>query len=232
MSDGDAISISQPGVNDTLVNGIADQSLEEEETLGNDLGNQSLEDMQLSVDNTDDGTDTNNLDTEASITSVTELSNAEESNYAENETSRSIPGLNPFSLLGSNAEWYNQKCFKRYWDHYHFVMAWCRKHYQTYNKLTQRESVRQRTPRQQRCDSNHRHYNYPVQQQQSYRGGFPWQHGLPRQQGQGHTEVKVTSRRRNRRPRKKKDEVIPQEQEEKDQESAHVSILPDLAPRL
>lgn len=37
--------------------------------------------------------------------------------------------------LDFSSDWYNHKCFNRYWMHYRQCMEWCQKHYRTCEKL-------------------------------------------------------------------------------------------------
>lgn len=41
--------------------------------------------------------------------------------------------------LNFSSDWYNHDCFKKYWEHYRFSMAWCRKHYKTWDKLVRQQ---------------------------------------------------------------------------------------------
>ena len=207
MSDGDTSSMSQTEINDL-------------EVPVNNLGNKSLEEMQLSMNseiNTDEDVDAG-VDTEASITTVTELSNAEEStgNYAETDTKNKSKTM--FLSLADNPEWYKHKCFKRYWDHYHYAMSWCKKHYQTYNKLIERDLTKH-TQRTHRSDSHyHRYYGPSVQQLHPFRGSIPWQ------QGQVQNNFKVTRNTGNRRSRQKRKEQRSSSQELNENEEEHAEV--------
>lgn len=184
---------------------------EMDDNVADEMVNELADEMQVSapsITESDDDTQSENVETEASITSVTELSNAEESNYAEADTVTKTK-LNMFSGLpdfGGKSDWYKHKCFKSYWDHYNYVMSWCKKHYETYNKLKERQNSQRNMQRNQKnCYTQYPWHN-GVHSYHPYFHGFPWQPG--QHQGQGQTEVKVSKPLRSRRSREKNKEKI------------------------
>lgn len=184
---------------DTMDNFVADE-------MTSELADETQMSAQ-SLTGSDDDTQSENVETEASITSVTELSNAEESNYAETENVTKTK-RNKFSGLpdfGGKSDWYKHKCFKRYWDHYNYVMSWCTKHYQMYNKLKEKQRQnyqRKEIQRHQRTFYSEYPWHYGDYAYHPYFHGSPCQSDLP--QSQGWSGVKVSKTARSRRSREKK----------------------------
>ncbi|KAL3880844.1 hypothetical protein ACJMK2_033050 [Sinanodonta woodiana] len=73
-----------------------------------------------------------------SITDVTGLSKSENVSFIESETestqeNSSQRTFNSNIQQGNNlSDWYNRRCYQRYWQHYHFAMSWCKKHFEAY----------------------------------------------------------------------------------------------------
>ncbi|KAL4230510.1 Gemini of Cajal bodies-associated protein 8 [Mactra antiquata] len=81
---------------------------------------------------------------------LTEVTDIEE-NYSSVDDSTSssndkLPGpstskrTNQPKSYTMDTNWFNQKCFQSYWNHYNQVMSWCSKHVQVYNNLTSKAS--------------------------------------------------------------------------------------------
>lgn len=49
----------------------------------------------------------------------------------------SSDSLQPPDVENSQGPWYQQDCFKPYWQHYHFVSLWCQKHMEVYQTVRQ-----------------------------------------------------------------------------------------------
>lgn len=188
---------------------------------------ESTDDMLLSTQSSSNGDDTDTVEIEPSITTVSELSNAEESNFAEtehtNKTGKSCHMFSSIPDLSGKSDWYSQKCFQRYWDHYNYVMSWCKKHYKTYNKLTERQKVNQTKQRHQENCYTQYPWGHGVSPYHPYWGGVPWQ------QGQCQTEVKISRNSRRQRSRQKKEEqndtMLKEETVKNEEEPVEVCII-------
>ena len=182
---------------DKIENQVADETTEE-----------FVDEMQMSAQSltgSEDDTKSENVETEPSITSVTELSNAEESNYAEmeNVTKTKKSGFPGIPDLVGRSDWYKHKCFKRYWDHYNYVMSWCAKHKEMSNKLKERQKQNLQKKKGQRNQRTSCSYQYPwyygANVYHPYFYGFPWQSDLQHSQGQSRVnDNKVTRSRRSK----------------------------------
>ena len=193
-----------------IANRMEDKVMEEvTDILADEIADELAEEIHLTAqsDPVSNNEDVDDLETEASITTVTELSNAEESNAdivgekeSLNKTKNMFSALPP---LGGKLDWYKDKCFKRYWDHYHYVMSWCQKHYETYNRLKERQFVSQNVHRTQRNWHSYQPWHNCIPPSHPYWNSFPWQ------QGHGQIDSKANKRSRKRGSRQKKEQKDP-----------------------
>ncbi|KAK3611223.1 hypothetical protein CHS0354_002119 [Potamilus streckersoni] len=76
-----------------------------------------------------------------SITDVTGLSKSSNVSFIESDTETSQENSSQRTFNSNNqqdndlSDWYNHRCYHRYWQHYHFAMSWCKKHFEAYKYL-------------------------------------------------------------------------------------------------
>lgn len=204
------VAESTGSIGNEIANRMEDKVMEEvTDILADEIADELAEEIHLTAqsDPVSNNEDVDDLETEASITTVTELSNAEESNadiLGEKESLNKTKNMfSALPQLGGKLDWYKDKCFKRYWDHYHYVMSWCQKHYETYNRLKERQFVSQNVHRTQRNWHSYQPWHNCIPPSHPYWNSFPWQ------QGHGQIDSKANKRSRKRGSRQKKEQKDP-----------------------
>lgn len=83
-----------------------------------------------------------------------------QASYSNKNRKTGNEGKTSLANLDFSNDWYNNKCFSKYWQHYSEAMSWCRKHIHVYQNLMRKTSptascvFQQCGPFPQRCQSN------------------------------------------------------------------------------